>query len=60
MAQYKMLKKIFAAITTFFDLFLNTNSLKCISLGNQECKARTKVIDVNSNEPVFFFLTVLK
>ena len=49
-----MFKKIFAAITTFFNLFLNTNSLKCISMGNQECKARTKVIDVNNNEHVFY------
>ena len=30
------------------------NSLECISMSNQEIKARPKVIDVNNNEPVFY------
>ena len=30
------------------------NSLECISMNNQECKARTKIIDGNNNEPVFY------
>ena len=30
------------------------NSLECISMNNQECKARHKIIDVNNNEPVFY------
>ena len=29
-------------------------ALECASIKNQECKARTKIIDVNSNEPVFY------
>ena len=33
---------------------LNVNSLECISMNNQECKARRKIIDVNTNEPVFY------
>ena len=32
----------------------NVNSLKCVSMNNQECKTRTKIIDVNSNEPMFY------
>ena len=32
----------------------NVNSLECISMNNQECKARTKIIDVNNNKPVFY------
>ena len=32
----------------------SVNSLECVSMNNQECKARTKTIDVNSNEPVFY------
>ena len=40
---------------TFFNFDLSdVNSLECISMNNQECKARTKIIDVNSNEPVFY------
>ena len=46
-------KKAFALITTFFNLSY-VNSLECISMNNQECKARPKIIDVNNNEPVFY------
>ena len=32
---------------------LNTIWLSCISMGNQECKTRPQVINVNGDEPVF-------
>ena len=39
----------------FFSFnILNVNSLDCVSMNNQECKARIKMIDVNNNEPVFY------
>ena len=38
---------------TFFSIPY-VNSLECISMNNQECKARPKIIDVNNNEPVFY------
>ena len=47
------LKKTFTVITTFFSLPY-VNSLKFISMNNQECKARPKIIDVNNNELVFY------
>ena len=50
---WKFIKKAFAVITTFFNLSY-VNSLECISMNNQECKARPKIIDVNNNEPVFY------
>ena len=50
---WRCLKKAFAVITTFFDLSY-VNSLECISMNNQECKARPKIIVVNNNEPVFY------
>ena len=50
---WRFLKKTFAAIATFFNLSY-VNSLECISMNNQECKARPKIIDVNNNEPVFY------
>ena len=49
-----MLRKIFTTVVTFFNLFLSANSLECISMSSQECKARPKIIDVNNNEPVFY------
>ena len=45
---WRFLKK-----TTFFNLSY-VNSLECISMTNQECKARPKIIVVNNNEPVFY------
>ena len=39
----------------FFGCSLpSVNSLKCISVNNQECKVRPQVVNVNSKEPVFF------
>ena len=39
----------------FFGYNLSSiNSLKCISINNQECKVRPKIINVNSNEPIFY------
>ena len=50
---WRFIKKAFAVITTFFNLSY-VNSLGCISMNNQECKARPKIINVNNNEPVFY------
>ena len=54
---WRFLKKAFTAITTFFSLPY-VNSLKCILMNNQECKARPKIIDVNNNEPVFYLYSI--
>ena len=32
----------------------NVNSLECISMNNQDCKIRPKIININTNEPVFY------
>ena len=32
----------------------NVNSLEYVSMNNQECRTRTKIIDINNNEPVFY------
>ena len=50
---WKSVKKAFAVITTFCNLAY-VNSLERISMNNQECKARPKIIDLNNNEPVFY------
>ena len=47
----RFVKRTFAVITAFFNISY-VNSLECISMNNQECKARPKIIHVNSNEPV--------
>ena len=47
-------KKVFFIGLTILSSFTNASSLSCISLNNQECKTRPQVINVNSNNPIFF------
>ena len=40
---------------TLFSLnMLNVNSLECVSINNQKCKTRSEIIDVNTNETMFY------
>ena len=54
---WRFLKKAFTAMTTFFSLPY-VNSLECISKNNQGFKARPNIIDLNNNEPVFYFYSI--
>ena len=61
---FRFVKVFFIGLTILSD-FANANSLNaiplsCISMNNQECKTRLEVINVNGDEPVFFFHLVLK
>ena len=38
----------------FLSNLVNTTSLSCIWMNNQACKARPEIINVNSNNPVFY------
>ena len=42
-------------VINFFNA-LKVNSLECISMINQKCMSRPKIIDINSNEPVFYHI----
>ena len=39
---------------TILSGFARVNSLSCISMSNQECKAIPQVVNANGDEPVFF------
>ena len=39
---------------TILSSFTSVNSLSCISMSNQPCKARLEMINVNSNNPIFY------
>ena len=54
---WRFINKAFTVITRFFNLSY-VNSLECISMNNQECKPRTRIIDVIKNQ--CFILAVLK
>ena len=47
-------KKKFLVGFTILSSFMRANSLRCISMNNQECKTRPQVVNVNGDEPVFF------
>ena len=33
---------------------LNVNPLKCVLMNNQKCKIRPQIININSNNPLFY------
>ena len=35
-----------------------TGALKCVSINNQECKVRPKIVDVSINNPIFYHFSV--
>ena len=44
---------------TFFGCnVLDINTLKCVSINNQECKIKPQIININSNEPLFYSYNV--
>ena len=47
-------KCFFTAITFFGYNVLNVNSLEYVSMNNQKCKTRSEIMNVNTNEPVFY------
>ena len=52
---FGFLKKVFFIAMTFFGFSpSNANSSECVSMNNQECKTRVKIIDINNNEPMFY------
>ena len=52
---FGFIKKVFIVAMTFFSFnVLSVNSLECISTKNQECKVSEEVINVNTNNPVFY------
>ena len=49
------IKKVFVVAMAFFSCnVLNVNSLKCVSMNNQESKSRVKIEDINNNEHSFY------
>ena len=49
---FSFVKKVFVLGLTILSNF--TNALDCISMKNQECKVRPEIININSNNPIFY------
>ena len=51
---FRFVKQTFISAMIFFSYYLAiTTSLSCISMNNQQCKARPEIINVSSNNPIF-------
>ena len=46
-------KKVFVLGLTVLSSSI-TGALNCVSINNQECKLRPKIVDVSSNNPIFY------
>ena len=54
MKAFGFVKKVFFVGLTILSSFTNASSLSCISMNNQEYKARPEIINVTSNNPIFY------
>ena len=48
---FRLIEKVFFLRLTILSNF--ANALYCISMKNRECKARSEIISINSNNPMF-------
>ena len=55
---FRFIKQIIVSALMFFDSLSNVNSLEYISMKNQECKVRPEIININSNNPMFYPFSV--
>ena len=55
---FGFIKKIFLTGLAFLSRLLITTPLNCSSMINQACKVRPEIINLNSNEPVFYPFSV--
>ena len=46
----RFIKTVFVVAMSFFSC----SALTCVSMNNQECKVRPKIINININEPSFY------
>ena len=52
---FGFIKRCFFPAITFINFNLSSvNSLEYVSMNNQECKVRTEIINLNTNEPIFY------
>ena len=51
---FTFIKQIFVSTMMFFGSLSSVNPLECVSMNNQECKVGPEIVNVNSNEPLFY------
>ena len=51
---FSFIKQIFISAMMFFSSLPNVNSLECVSMKKRECKVRPEIVNINSNNPIFY------
>ena len=51
---FRFVKQIIISAMMLFNRLLNVNPLECIAMKNQECKVNLEIVDINSNNPIFY------
>ena len=51
---FVVINEIFYIGSLFLSSLVSTASLNCILMKTRECKVRPEIINVNSNQPIFF------
>ena len=51
---FRLVNQIIITTMMFFGSLPSMNSLECVSTSNQECKARPEIVDLSSNDPLFY------
>ena len=54
----RFVKNVFFTGLSILSSFTSVNSLSCISMSNQPCKARPEIVHVNINNPIFYPFSV--
>ena len=55
---FQFIKKAFFIGLTILSSFTNASSSSHISMRNRECKTRPQVVNVNSNNPIFYSFSI--
>ena len=53
MKVFSFVKKVFVLGLTVLSSSI-TGALNCVSMNHKKCKVRPKIVDINSNSPMFY------
>ena len=51
---YRFIKQIFISTMMSFNSLSHVNSLEYILIKNEECKVGPEIVNINSNDTIFF------
>ena len=56
---FGFVKRVFVSVMMFFDCKLSSvNLLEFVSINNQKCKVRPEIVNVNSNNSIFYRFSI--